>query len=215
MAGGDPPRRSEAVECTKCKRFVSAIVKGSVWYPDYDWQVLLTECSRCGDAVLVGQSIDPPSDVGPTYRLWPEPARRMPAEAPQGVKRDFDEAERCFNRGDYTASATMTRRCLEGMAKEAGATGRDLARKLNSLRTKGVLNDMMFEWATELRYAGNKAVHETADHVERRDAEDALIFAKALAEHIFTLSKKFAEFRSRGASKRGGTGSSKKGPTPG
>lgn len=189
--------RSEAVDCPKCRRYASARIKGYVWYPDFDWQVLLTQCSQCLEAVVVGQSVYPPDEVGPTHRLWPEPARQLPSDAPSGIRSDFEEAERCFARGDYTASAIMTRRLLEGVANELGAKGRSLATKLEDLNRRDEITGMLFDWATELRFTGNAAAHATSRGTDRRDAEDALIFAEALAEHVFTLKKKFAEFKAR------------------
>ena len=91
----------------------------------------------------------------------------------------------------------MTRRLLEGIVNELGAKGRTLSKKLEDLNSRDEIGGMLYDWATELRFTGNAAAHGTSRSVDRRDAEDALIFAEALAEHVFTLKKKFAEFQAR------------------
>lgn len=176
---------------------VAAPVKGSVFLSDADYVVTLLECPKCEGAILAGQSWDPPDDLGPSERLWPSPIRALPFEAPAILRKDFEEAQRCFAPGDYTASAIMTRRFLEGLAVELGATKRDLFGKLEELKQAGRIEGQLYDWATALRLVGNDAAHDVSRRVNRRDAEDVISFAEALADYVYVFQARYDAFNQR------------------
>ena len=186
-----------AVDCAQCRMSVAAPVKGSVFLAEVDYLVTLVECPKCEGALLAGQSFDPPSDLGPAERLWPSPLRALPYEAPAVLRKDFEEAQRCFARGDYTASAIMTRRFLEGLAVELGATKRDLFGKLNELKQAGRIEGQLYDWATALRLVGNDAAHDVSRRVSRQDAEDVISFAEALADYVYIFQARYDAFNKR------------------
>ena len=164
---------------------------------EVDYLVTLVECPKCEGALLTGQSFDPPNDLGPAERLWPSPLRALPYEAPAVLRKDFEEAQRCFARGDYTASAIMTRRFLEGLAVELGATKRDLFGKLNELKQAGRIEGQLYDWATALRLVGNDAAHDVSRRVSRQDAEDVISFAEALADYVYIFQARYDTFNKR------------------
>lgn len=199
MTGGHDEVETEAVECTTCRRWVAAERLGSVFIDRADWLVSLTKCPLCNEPILVGQYIEPPDEVGPASRIWPDPARHLPYDVPPGPRADFAEADRCYSRGDYTAAAVMARRCLEGMTKELGATRGTLASRIKELKERGELNEILLNWADALRVVGNDAAHNTDERVSAEDAKDALVFAEAFAQHVYTLKKQFEAFQARRA----------------
>jgi len=149
-----------------------------------------------------GGSAEPRRELGPAKLLWPN-ARFLPLGTPRALAADFEEADRCFARGDYTASAIMVRRCVEGLANELDASGKDLFAKIRSLSASGAISDQLAEWANALREVGNEAAHDTSRAVSRQDAEDALVFAEALFEYVYAIKKKYEEFRARRVKKPG------------
>ncbi|MEX5634131.1 DUF4145 domain-containing protein [Parafrankia sp. FMc2] len=130
-------------------------------------------------------------------------ARQLSTLVPHTLWREWDEARTCFRNKLYTATAVMVRRTLEGTCIDLGVQERILARGLTELKKRGLIDDMLAEWANALRVIGNEGAHFTGRSVSRQDAEDALTFAEALLDHVYVLRKRFEEFRQRLDKKRG------------
>jgi hypothetical protein len=122
---------------------------------------------------------------------------RISPNVPSALRREWDEARRCFETKAYTACLVMVRRTLEGTCDELGVNGGTLAKSLKKLETAGLIDPMLAEWAKALRIAGNRGAHYTGKGVSREDAEDAMAFAEALLDHIYVLRKRFTEFQKR------------------
>jgi len=91
----------------------------------------------------------------------------------------------------------MVRRTLEGTCKDQGVKAKTLAKGLQELRAKGLVDGMLAEWADALRVLGNQSAHFTDKEISREDAEDSLAFAEALLDHLYVLRKRFADFQQR------------------
>lgn len=207
----NPPPEQVAVECGACKKHVSAVVIGKVseWDgddPSVTFEIMLATCPACRCAIVAGRSIEQWGDwqhgeynQSPLRRLWPLPIRELSTDAaPEGIRRDFDEAQRCMSVSAHTAAAMLTRRVLEGVAVDLGASPQSpLAARLKQLRASGAIDGRLAEWADALRVVGNDAAHNVETVVSRDDAADAISFAEALADYVYTFRARYDRFLER------------------
>jgi Domain of unknown function (DUF4145) len=121
--------------------------------------------------------------------------------APEPLRREFEEAQACFTAKAYEATVVMVRRVLEGTCKENDVQERTLAKSLDKLKAGGLIDATLAQWADALRILGNEGAHYTGNQVPRDDAEDALAFAEALLDNIYVLRKRFEKFADRRARK--------------
>lgn len=195
----NPPPEQIPVECGECNKHVSAPTVGTVatWNdddPSITFEVILAKCPACRDAIVAGRSTEQWGDwqrgeyeQTPPRRLWPLPTRELSTDAPEGIRRDFDEAQRCMSVSAHTAAAILARRLLEGIAVDLGAKGSTLADKLKALRAVGAIDGRLTEWADALRVVGNDAAHRVDAVISHEDAADALSFAEAMADYVYTF----------------------------
>lgn len=163
------------------------------------WIHTLLICLICEAPLLVVQEPEPEGDVSKPSQLYPTVRGGAIHGTPESVRRSFVEAVRCFEQGAaHTATALMCRRTLEVVSKEHGARSGDLKQKLDALRAKGVIDQTLLDWATELRMLGNEAAHGDGE-VSRQDAKDALEFTEAMLSYIYTYQQSFDLFKRRRA----------------
>lgn len=198
-----------AISCPFCESVTAGEVRGIVVQgPSEDVDLAtehtLIQCAKCNGAMVqiredYGGGFD--EDDRP-LTVYPA-ARQLSTLVPHTLWREWDEARTCFRNKLYTATAVMVRRTLEGTCIDLGVQERILARGLTELKKRGLIDDMLAEWANALRVIGNEGAHFTGRSVSRQDAEDALTFAEALLDHVYVLRKRFEEFRQRLDKKRG------------
>lgn len=192
-------------ECKNCQATVDATVVGS--YDALDEEIgnpvrfTFAKCPRCAAPLLLCQE-----DFGSG---WDDPARLFPPRddllswaIPEKIRNAYIEAARCFNGKAFTASAIMCRKTLEGVCRQHGVSANNLKTALAKLKETGVIEGRLFEWADELRLAGNEAAHDVNVEVQSRDAGDIVEFTKALLEYVYTFREKFEEFKQRRSKKR-------------
>ncbi|MDF5757038.1 YbaK/EbsC family protein [Spongiactinospora sp. TRM90649] len=132
--------------------------------------------------------------------LWPPGERpRGPAvpAVPPALARELAEAEACVRVGAYAMALVNVRRLLEGVCADHGIGERPLYRALRVLRGRGLVEGRLAAWAEELREVGNEAAHISGRPVEREDAEDAIVLAEALLDHLYLVNRRYAAFRAR------------------
>ena len=187
-------------ECKSCQATVDAAVIGSYDALDQEFgnpvKFTLAKCPRCDAPLLLAQD-----DFG---NGWDEPARLFPPRddlvgwaIPDKIRKAYIEAVRCFNAKAFTASAIMCRKTIEGVCQQQGVSERTLKLALNELRSRGIIEGRLFEWADELRLAGNEAAHDVDVEFSTQDAGDAVEFTKALLEYVYTFREKFEQFKQR------------------
>jgi hypothetical protein len=91
----------------------------------------------------------------------------------------------------------MCRKTLEGICSEHGIIERTLAASLEKMRSAGIIDSRLFEWANALRISGNEAAHGVATTFSREDAQDIIEFSRALLEYVFTFRDRFEAFQQR------------------
>jgi hypothetical protein len=138
-------------------------------------------------------------------RVWPDGARLLSTAVPKPLQAEHNEARRCFDAKAYTATAVMVGRTLEGMCAEHGIHDRVLMKSLEKMRDGGLIDQRLFDWATELRSLRNAGAHFTGHTVTRQDAADALALSEAMLDYMYVLAMKFNDFRRRRSDAEGGT----------
>lgn len=170
--------------------------------PDPSWRYRLLRCRACGDPLLVRQY---DFDDGPADRLWPPLRHRLWGLQPP-VQIAVDEAVRCLGAGAYVATAMMCRRALEALCRQYYPDIRNLAWALTQLRSDGIIDAQLAEWASALRESGNLAAHESDADISEEDAEDLLDFTEAILGYVVVLREQFQLFRARRSSHDQGAG---------
>jgi len=189
-------------ECKACKATVDAVVIAS--HDSFDDEVGVPErytfarCPRCNSPLLLYQN--------QWGEEWDDPGRVYPARddvlsfnVPKLIREAFLESTRCLNTKAYTASAIMCRKTLEGVCAQHAVDGRSLQEKLAKLRDMGIIEGRLYQWAEELRLAGNEAAHDVNVNVSPQDASDAVEFTRALLEYAYTFQHRFEKFKKRRA----------------
>jgi hypothetical protein len=203
----DKPTEHVAVECGRCLANVGAAVLGRAHEYIADdssniIEVLVGNCPKCRAVFVAGRWVDhwggpDDYDLGPPFRIWPSPRRELSIDAPQRIREDFDEAQRCISVQAYNAAGMLARRVLEGIATDLGADAFKLGHKLEQLKKAGHLDGRLTDWAGALHLVGNDAAHDLTGTVSRDDAVDVLAFAEALADYVYTFRKRYEAFLQR------------------
>jgi hypothetical protein len=203
----DKPTEHVAVECGRCLANVGAAVLGRAHEYIADdssniIEVLVGNCPKCSAVFVAGRWVDhwggpDDYDLGPPFRIWPSPPRELSIDAPQRIRKDFDEAQRCISVQAYNAAGMLARRVLEGIATDLGADAFKLGHKLEQLKEAGHLDGRLTDWAGALHLVGNDAAHDLTGTVSRDDADDVLAFAEALADYVYTFRKRYEAFLQR------------------
>ena len=162
----------------------------------------LARCQICDDITLFGQDViasfdDNTEVLGSPYRLWPSEQFIAPEETPFEIRISLSEAHLCFKADAYTSTVVMCGRALEGICKHQQARGRTLSMKLKDLHDRGVIDDLIYEWADILRNARNIGAHNTEREFHENDANDTLAFLIAICDYIYRLSVKYRAFKER------------------
>jgi len=197
------PKKTWPFICPHCEQASTAVVCGKATYwsggddgPPVEWTMV--QCERCSQPTVqlredFGGGFS--EDESPTT-IYPAPVR-LSTSIPAGLRREWEEAQTCFQAKAYAACVVMVRRTLEGTCAEQGVNERTLKMSLTKLVDDGLVDKTLALWADALRIAGNRGAHYTGTDVPREDAEDALAFAEALLDHIYVLRKRFERFRER------------------
>lgn len=159
-------------------------------------------CSRCDQPTL--ESWRSESDWEYTPGVWlksgvlyPSTTTRTHPAIPQSVATSIAEARRCAGANAWTATAILTRRTLELVAHDLGFRERTLASSLEGMRTSGKIDGRLFEWANELRLAGNGAVHDVDSQIDSTDARDMMDLVEAIVDYVYVFQARYQQFKNR------------------
>src|SRR5437016_4409507 len=104
--------------CPHCSRPAGAVVRGRAEYydpekgPPVEWR--LVQCDTCHQPTLeVRENFGRGFDDDTPGTVYPVPHRLSPA-IPTGLRREWEEAQTCFDAKAYAAAVVMVRRTLEG-----------------------------------------------------------------------------------------------------
>lgn len=112
-------------------------------------------------------------------------------DLPSSVIESFKEAIICHANQCYIASAIMVRKTLEELCKNRGATGNNLKKRLEDLRSKIVLPQELLDGLDDLRLLGNDAAHiesQEYDKVGQEEVELAIEITKEVLKAVYQYS---------------------------
>jgi hypothetical protein len=176
------------------------IFDAEMGYPN-PTRISLVRCQRCTDIMLCQQEDTGNPDRafrwGSSHRLWPWEEGWLNDAIPAPLRVEHQQARECFKAKAYTAAVVMVRRTLEGVCADHGIKEKTLARSLEEMTLRKLLDGQLVEWARELRALGNVGAHYTGKAVQARDASDAIDLAEALLDYVYVFSRRFQAFRER------------------
>lgn len=191
----------------------------------YGNAVYIGKCPICSE-LLVGTShqldfanIDAYEDRwSDIVRVYPRPKKTFSSyNIPKVVIDSLSEADKCMQVESYTAACVMIGRAIEAVCRHAlhpedfqptapGVAPKPknkvmLAEGIRKLKEKGVIDERLNEWGTQLHAFRNLAAHPDDFVIDREDAEDLQNFANAIIEYIYDLAERYREFKARQAKK--------------
>ena len=207
-----PELQPKAVECPNCDKAVIAEPKGFVvsgmdvdeeqslvrWtlYACEKQHPILMREEELGSEYGGGGYISIDFDDDP-YRVYPPRDRVLSNEIPVQLRQIHEEARACIRAKAYTAAAVMSGRALEGVCDLHGVKGHSLQSRLANMKTEGLIDGRLWEWAETLRAVRNSAAHFTIDPISKQDAEDAVAFTEALLDYLYVLTTRFNALKER------------------
>ena len=189
---------------------------------------LLLCCGVCGDYSLQDRwPFDPGRSISPRtpmtlpdstflHRLLERPEEALhpaprtsdaPQHCPEGVSRTYNQAVRSLNAGGWAPAGMGFRKVLDLATLQANGKGNSLAARLNDLRDRGLIQEVLFQFATELRLAGNEAAHDEPledEDAERAQAEALHDFARLLLVYLYELPGRVDARRRQAQAHEGG-----------
>lgn len=123
-------------------------------------------------------------------------------DLPTKLLETLREAIACHSVGAYRATAMMVRRILEEICDDAGAEGKNLFIRMETLKTKITLPNELFEAMTELKALGNDAAHidaRTYNNIGEEEAADSIELAKEILKSRYQLKSLVDRLKSRKA----------------
>jgi len=160
------------------------------------------KCGNCSSYVMVFWSA---SRDHHDYKVLPWPVGRLekfPEHWPEAVGRYWLQAKRSLKDQNWDAAAIMARSSLQVALREQSAVGNNLKQEIDDLAQKGILPNIMQEWAHNVRELGNDSAHPKPDQppTSPQDAKDIVGFMDYLFEYLYTLPKRISEYRERKSS---------------
>jgi len=122
----------------------------------------------------------------------------LSADIPVQIQKILQEAKITYSAQCYRASAVMSRRTLEAITVEKGEPDGTLAKRINCLTSKGILDKNLGDWANEIRLIGNVGAHfDPINDVESEDANQIILFIEELIKYIYIMPAEIAKRRKR------------------
>ena len=195
------------IECDNC----NALVKGEevghyINENPHDFvdaqKYTLCKCPQCHSPLLVEQELDIDMYLNETYwgkekKIYPNNLFHINPIIPEKLRKALLECIQCFKADANTATAIMCRRTLEGFCSLKGVEERSLEKSIKKLKDDGLINDQLYEWANQLRLAGNEAAHNIESGFSSIDAKDILDFTIAILDFTYSFKDKFDKFKER------------------
>jgi hypothetical protein len=194
------------IECDFCNATVEAqLIADYTQHMEWDWtqslKFSLCRCSQCSSPLLVKQEYEMTHEYdlewGKPEKIYPNNLFHINPIIPEQLQKALLECIQCFRGHAYTATTIMCRRTIEGFCLLKGIREKSLDKSIQKLKENGVINDQLFEWANQLRLAGNEAAHNIKSEFTDIDAKDVLDFTIAILDFTYSFKDKFDKFKAR------------------
>ena len=193
------------IDCPQCVVRVKSMVIASVAGGE-DQSFFLVQCPSCSGA-LFGSAISYQDQWTGNWgwttaeRLWPIPALAEVSSAiPDAARKDIKDAQKCLSHGIYSAAAVLCGRALERLIKEKVGSHM-IAKGLAELKSKGFIDQRLFDWAEALRKERNIGAHASDEDISKENAQDIIDFTIAIFDYVYTLTEKYEKYVARKAAK--------------
>lgn len=145
-----------------------------------------TVCERAGVAkVAANNSYATDSTL---VSFWPtsRPAAKLPTGVPDGISKEYREAEACMSVEAWRGAAALLRSALEKMLRVNGYNESDLYKKIEAAGNDGVITSARRQQAHDLvRTLGNDVLHDEWRVVTQEEAEDAHHYVGRVIEDLY------------------------------
>jgi hypothetical protein len=195
----DPQQNFLVGTCPQCRAHVIAREIAHTIYNDGpaapDWRFSILTCDSC-TGVLVMYGEDGFSFEDP---IWLYPAvDDLNQLVPHALRIELAEAKRLALAGFDLPAVLMCGRTLEGLAHLHNINERTLMRSLEKLKERGLIDEGMYQWASELRVLRNIAAHfGNREGVSREDVDDAIALTEAILDYVYVFATRFKKFKER------------------
>ena len=164
-------------------------------------KVLNFDTLKCGNCASFVQVFWSAGDQLHDYRVMPWPLRldKYPEHWPESVGRYWLQAKRNLKDENWDAAALMARSSLQIALRECEAKGSNLKNEIDDLASKGILPQLMQDWAHNVRELGNDSAHPVPDQppTNSKDASDIVWFMDFLFEYLYSLPRQIKDYRER------------------
>ena len=138
-------------------------------------------CTSCWKGILAHED-----QRGRGYTFYPADLPAPTDERiPDEIRRDLDEAKRCYSVAAYRACAVMARRAMQTACIDQGASKGNLVNKLHELANSGMITKSLKGWGDAVRWVGNDAAHPNGEDVTQEDAEEILRLAEQFMHSVY------------------------------
>lgn len=124
---------------------------------EFTVEYLIYVCPNCFAPTIARTDIDDPT--APVSWIVAGDQEVDLDHVPAPIARAAEEAYTCFRAGAYRAAILFARTVLEATCKAKGFKDGSLHEMLRGLHNDRMINDLVYEEANELRFAGNDAAH--------------------------------------------------------
>jgi len=113
-------------------------------------------------------------------------AARLPPEVPEGISREYREAEKCAAFEAWRAASALLRSTLEKTLKVNGYSKGSLQAKIDEAAADGVITSARRQKAhDDIRVLGNEVVHDEWREISETEVETALHYAQRILEDLY------------------------------
>jgi len=176
------PDRSSERESVYEKAMVHAIKEAEY---SYEISYGIFQCQACYKRFVAKKQEYKDKDWVVAYPL---PHKPVAEEIPEPIKSQFEEAQTCFTVDTYLGCLLVCRTALIAVQRNTGVTS------LKELKEKGLISNILYEQADEVRLWANMVGHEDIpDKVVKNDCEQLLAYMEALLHAIYVEPKRLAD----------------------
>jgi len=157
-------------------------------------QLSIDRCQNC----LKHSYYETDQTGGTVFDVYPSVEIDVDESLPEDVKPALREAYQGFESQIWNSCVVMSRRALEEAAKDLGATGNSLIKKIDDLAANQRITPELKEWANEGRLGGNLGAHGSPAKkwADKEDAEEILEFTRWFMRYVYVLPQQLADRRS-------------------
>lgn len=146
-------------------------------------------CGRCAIGAITFRGKSYPGTSGKLLWFYPESLQRLalPEATPEGIQREFREAEDCIAHGCFRAAAGLFRSVLDKVLRADGyKTEGSLAAQINAAAGDGVITQSRKRRAHEdVRVLGNDVLHDEWYEITHEDVEPAHQYMQRILEDLY------------------------------